>query len=341
MTQSHPVIEFSNVTKRFGEVAAVVDNNLSVGQGEFLSILGPSGCGKTTSLRMMAGFEQPTSGEIFIQGQNVTGVPAYRRPVNMVFQHYALFPHLSVADNVSYGLRQRSPRPGRQEIAKAVREALGMVRLEGFEQRRSHELSGGQQQRVALARALINRPAVLLLDEPLAALDRKLRGEMQIELQNLQRNVGITFLLVTHDQEEALSMSDRVCVMREGRIVQSGSPRDLYDHPVNRYVADFVGKTNFFAAGRAGHVLSLRPELIEIAASGKDLPDGMSSRISARVLNRIFLGEHTEYRVVNEALGEFMVLAPRKSGRRSDDFEIGDMIAAGWRADAARLLPID
>ena len=207
---SESVIEFRNVTKRFGDVAAVIENNLSVRAGEFLSILGPSGCGKTTSLRMMAGFEQPTSGEVFLRGENVTGVPAYRRPVNMVFQHYALFPHLSVADNVSYGLRQRSPKPSRMEIGKAVDEALAMVRLEGYGKRRSYELSGGQQQRVALARALINRPAVLLLDEPLAALDRKLRRDMQIELQNLQRDVGITFLLVTHDQEEALSMSDRV-----------------------------------------------------------------------------------------------------------------------------------
>ncbi|MCX7345231.1 MAG: ABC transporter ATP-binding protein, partial [Alphaproteobacteria bacterium] len=240
MTQSQSVIEFRNVTKRFGEVAAVVDNTLAVKSGEFLSILGPSGCGKTTSLRMMAGFEQPTSGEVFIRGQNVTGIPAYRRPVNMVFQHYALCPHLSVADNVSYGLRQRSPRPSRREIDSAVDAALAMVRLAGYGTRRTYELSGGQQQRVALARALINRPAVLLLDEPLAALDRKLRSDMQ-------RDVGITFLLVTHDQEEALSMSDRVCVMREGRIVQSGSPRDLYDRPVNRYVADFVGKSNFFA----------------------------------------------------------------------------------------------
>ena len=268
------VIEFRQVTKRFGSVAAVEDNNLSVKAGEFLSILGPSGCGKTTSLRMMAGFEQPTSGEVFIRGENVTGVPAYRRPVNMVFQHYALFPHLSVADNVSYGLRQRTPKPPAAEIAKAVDEALAMVRLEGYGKRRSYELSGGQQQRVALARALINRPAVLLLDEPLAALDRKLRRDMQIELQNLQRDVGITFLLVTHDQEEALSMSDRVCVMREGKIVQTGSPRELYDRPVNRYVADFVGKTNFFKGPSTDETLSVRPEMIEIAASVTQVAGG-------------------------------------------------------------------
>ena len=339
MTEPQSVIEFRKVTKRFGDVVAVVDNDLSVRPGEFLSILGPSGCGKTTSLRMMAGFEQPTSGEVFLRGENVTGVPAYRRPVNMVFQHYALFPHLSVADNVSYGLRQRSPRPPRAEIDRAVDEALAMVRLEGYGKRRSYELSGGQQQRVALARALINRPAVLLLDEPLAALDRKLRRDMQIELQNLQRDVGITFLLVTHDQEEALSMSDRVCVMRDGRIVQTGSPRELYDMPVNRYVAEFVGKTNFFEGPSKSDVLSVRPEMIEIAATIKHLPDGLSARVPVKVLNRIFLGEHTEYVVANDLLGEFMVMAPRKSERESGIYEIGDTIAAGWRAEAERILP--
>ena len=339
MNDSPNVIEFRTVTKRFGDVVAVADNDLAVKAGEFLSILGPSGCGKTTSLRMMAGFEQPTTGEVFIRGENVTGVPAYRRPVNMVLQHYALFPHLSVADNVSYGLRQRSPKPAKAEIDRAVDEALAMVRLDGFGKRRSYELSGGQQQRVALARALINRPAVLLLDEPLAALDRKLRRDMQIELQNLQRDVGITFLLVTHDQEEALSMSDRVCVMRDGRIVQTGSPRELYDQPVNRYVADFVGKTNFFEGPSSTEVLSVRPEQIEIAASVNALPEGLSARLPVKVLNRIFLGEHTEYVVASEALGAFMVMAPRKSERDAGVYDIGDMIAAGWRAEEERILP--
>ncbi len=341
MNELESVIEFRKVTKRYGDVVAVSGNDLSVKAGEFLSILGPSGCGKTTSLRMMAGFEQPTEGEVFIRGENVTGVPAYRRPVNMVFQQYALFPHLSVADNVSYGLRQRAPRKSKAEISRAVDEALAMVRLSGYGTRRSYELSGGQQQRVALARALINRPAVLLLDEPMAALDRKLRRDMQIELQNLQRDVGITFLLVTHDQEEALSMSDRVCVMREGRIVQTGSPRDLYDQPVNRYVADFVGKTNFFEGPSRDRILSVRPELIEIAASMPQLPPGLSSSLEAKVLNRIFLGEHTEYVVANESLGEFMVMAPRKSERDQGVYEIGDTIAAGWRAEAERILPND
>ncbi len=333
-----PVIEFKTVTKRFGAVVAVADNNLAVKSGEFLSILGPSGCGKTTSLRLMAGFEQPSEGNVFIRGEDMTGVPAFKRPVNMVFQHYALFPHLSVEDNVSYGLRQRSPKPDKSALAKSVAEALEMVRLEGYGNRRSYELSGGQQQRVALARALINRPAVLLLDEPLAALDRKLRREMQIELQNLQRDVGITFLLVTHDQEEALSMSDRVCVMRDGRIVQTGSPRELYDKPNSRYVADFVGKSNFFAGPNKDTVLSVRPEFVEMAATEKALPDGLITKVKVKILNRIFLGEHTEYRVVNEALGEFMVLSPRKSERTGGVFEIGDVASAGWRKESALVL---
>ena len=287
---------------------------------------------------MMAGFEQPTAGEVFIQGKNVNGVPAFKRPVNMVFQHYALFPHLSVGDNVTYGLRQRRPRPSLRELEKAKVEALAMVRLEGYEKRRSYELSGGQQQRVALARALINRPAVLLLDEPLAALDRKLRREMQIELQNLQRNVGITFLLVTHDQEEALSMSDRVCVMREGRIVQTGSPRELYDSPANIYVAGFVGKTNFFPILGKGGVISVRPEMIEMARERKILPPGLADQFEVNIVNRIFRGEHTEYRVNHESMGEFTVLSPRKSESLSGVFEIGDKAVVGWRKQAAQIL---
>ncbi len=362
---SAPVIEFRKVSKRFGDVLAVAENDLAVREGEFLSILGPSGCGKTTSLRMMAGFDQPSEGDVLLQGKNVNGVPAYRRPVNMVFQHYALFPHLSVEDNVSYGLRQRTPKLPREEIAMAVGEALSMVRLAGYQSRKTWELSGGQQQRVALARALINRPAVLLLDEPLAALDRKLRGEMQIELQNLQRNVGITFLLVTHDQEEALSMSDRVCIMREGRIVQIGTPRELYDQPLNRYVADFVGKSNFFE-GRAGAttrnltaitfaagetagrslapclagdsiVLSIRPENMQLAASRKALSPDAAVKVEARVLNRIFLGERTEYVVENDRLGAFTVLSPHHMGS-GEIYEIGDSVAVGWHEESALVL---
>lgn len=373
MTQTIvPDISFRAVSKRYGEVRAVDRVDLDLPKGSFVSLLGPSGCGKTTCLRMMAGFEQPSEGEVFIRGDNVTGVPAYKRPVNMVFQHYALFPHLNVADNVSYGLRQRSPRPPREAIAKAVDEALAMVRLQGYGQRRTWELSGGQQQRVALARALINRPAVLLLDEPLAALDRKLRHDMQIELQNLQRNVGITFLLVTHDQEEALSMSDRVCIMKDGRLVQTGTPRELYDEPVNGYVADFVGKSNFFAgiagAARSGLIdvaladgmkatgrasrstvspqsgeavlVSVRPEQIRLAAAETDLPNQVAFRTQAKVLNRIFLGEQTEYLVAHERLGEFMVRSPRQ-GNKALAFEIGDKVAVGWPPDAALILAKD
>jgi spermidine/putrescine transport system ATP-binding protein len=334
----HPAIELRSVSKLFGSIRAVDDNNLIVQAGEFLSILGPSGCGKTTSLRLMAGFEQPTSGDVFIDGKNMTGIPAYRRPVNMVFQHYALFPHMSVADNITYGLRQRQPRPSRAELEGAADAALDKVRLPGFGSRKTYELSGGQQQRVALARALINRPSVLLLDEPLAALDRKLRSEMQFELQNLQRDVGITFLLVTHDQEEALSMSDRVCVMREGRIVQIGSPRDLYDHPASRYVAEFVGRSNFFEGPKPGTVTSVRPELVEMAPSRQMLPRDIGDGAAARVLNRIFVGDVTHYRLASDHLGEFLLVRSRITERDQDVIDIGAQVFVGWRKDAAQVL---
>ena len=366
---STPVVAFRNVTKRYGDVVAASEIDLEVGAGEFLSLLGPSGCGKTTSLRMIAGFEQPTEGEVFIEGERVNGVPAYRRHVNMVFQHYALFPHLTVADNVAYGLKQRSPRPPREEISRRVQATLEQVRLTGFERRRIWEMSGGQQQRVALARALINEPKVLLLDEPLAALDRKLRRDMQIELQNLQRSLGITFVLVTHDQEEALSMSDRVCIMRDGRIVQVGSPRELYDQPQSRYVADFVGKSNFFdgtvgAASPEGAEIkldcgitvpagasngfavaagdkvsiSVRPEQMILARSETRLPGDSAVRTQACVLNRIFLGEHTEYLLRSEQLGEFLVLSPRQSEAGEPPFDAGETVHVAWSPQAALLL---
>ena len=221
--------------------------DLAIERGEFYSLLGPSGCGKTTTLRMIAGFEQPTEGEIFLAGQPIAGVPPYRRNVNTVFQHYALFPHMNVAQNVGYGLRQRKVDKTRSRTG-ASSEALALVRLDGYEKRRTWEMSGGQQQRVALARALVNRPTVLLLDEPLGALDLKLRKEMQLELKALQREVGITFVYVTHDQEEALTMSDVIVVMRDGLIQQQGDPTELYERPVNRFVADFIGTSNFMDA---------------------------------------------------------------------------------------------
>ena len=237
------------MTKRFGAVTAVDAMNLSIARGTFYSLLGPSGCGKTTTLRMIAGFEQPTEGEILLAGQPIAGVPPYQRNVNTVFQHYALFPHMDVAQNVGYGLRQR--KVAKAEEQRRVAEALALVRLAGYGRRRTWEMSGGQQQRVALARALVNRPTVLLLDEPLGALDLKLRKEMQLELKALQREVGITFVYVTHDQEEALTMSDVIVVMRDGRIQQQGEPTELYERPVNRFVAAFIGTSNFLPASVA------------------------------------------------------------------------------------------
>jgi spermidine/putrescine transport system ATP-binding protein len=348
-------IVFDRVSKTFGEVRAVDRMDLAVPEGSFFTFLGPSGCGKTTSLRLIAGFEQPDEGEVRIGGQDMAGTPAWKRPVNMVFQAYALFPHLSVFDNVAYGLRQRRPRSSRAAITRAVGRMLELVQLPGFERRRPHELSGGQQQRVALARALINSPTVLLLDEPLAALDRKLRRDMQIELQNLQREVGITFVLVTHDQEEALSMSDRICIMRAGRIVQAGSPTELYDAPVDAWVADFVGKSNFlrgrastdavevagllFAGRRPRHaapigaeaVLAIRPELIR-------LHQGHGHGLDGTIANRIFLGEHSEYLVDAGAFGSLLVLVPKAVEAAQGGFARGDRVSLHWDEQAALIL---
>ncbi len=235
-------IDIAGVSKSFGGVKAVDDISLSVRQGEFFSLLGPSGCGKTTLLRILGGLETPGSGTVRIDGQDITDMPAHLRPTNMVFQNYAIFPHLNVEQNVAYGLRQQ--KLSREEQAEKVSSALAMVKLEGFEQRGADEMSGGQKQLVALARALIKRPKVLLLDEPLGALDKKLREEMQIELRMLQQQVGITFVFVTHDQEEALTLSDRVAVMGEGRILQIDAPRQIYEQPKSHEVADFIGQMN-------------------------------------------------------------------------------------------------
>jgi spermidine/putrescine transport system ATP-binding protein len=348
-------IAFDQVSKSYGSVRAVDGMDLIVQDRSFFTFLGPSGCGKTTSLRLIAGFEQPSSGKVRIGGQDVAGTPPWQRPVNMVFQAYALFPHLSVFDNVAYGLRQRRPRPERKVEAKMVDRVLELVRLPSMGHRRPHELSGGQQQRVALARALVNRPKVLLLDEPLAALDRKLRRDMQIELQNLQRDVGITFVLVTHDQEEALSMSDRICIMRDGRIVQTGRPVELYDAPVDAWVADFVGKSNFLRGKTAGDavevaglmfagrrpetaappgdeaVLAIRPEMIHLARGHGQGLDGV-------VANRIFLGEHSEYLVDAGTFGDFLVLVPKSLEQDRGSFDRGDEVSLHWDAQAALIL---
>jgi spermidine/putrescine transport system ATP-binding protein len=364
-------IRFVDVTKRFGDVAAVDGVSFAIGRGSFHSFLGPSGCGKTTSLRLIAGFEQPTVGDVEIGGASVVGIPAYRRPVNMVFQHYALFPHLDVADNIGYGLKQRTPRPAKAEIARRVDEMLELVRLRGLHRRRVWELSGGQQQRVALARALINKPTVLLLDEPLAALDRKLRRDMQMELQSLQREVGITFVLVTHDQEEALSMSDTIAIMREGRIVQFGPPRELYDAPANRYVADFVGQSNFFAGeiisadahgatirtvsgvmltapyakggrpldGQARAVIAVRPEVVRIwngraPAHGGDL----ACTVKGRIQNRIYLGDQTEFNIATAELGDVLARAGKDAGGSLNELLPGTEVTLGWARDRALAL---
>jgi len=248
--------------KSYGPIEAVRGIDLAVARGEFLTLLGPSGCGKTTTLRLVAGFEMPTSGAIRLHGADITGAPPYRRPVNTVFQSYALFPHLSVGENVAFGLRMRGVPPAQRQAR--VQEALRGVALAGFEHRRPRELSGGQQQRVALARALVNRPEILLLDEPLGALDLLLRRQMQVELKVLHREVGITFIYVTHDQEEALAMSDRVAVMQAGRIEQVGTPTEVYERPHSRFVAGFVGETSLIE----GEVAEVAGDLLQVRAGG-------------------------------------------------------------------------
>ena len=271
-------VSFQNVSRHFGAVRAVDDVSLTIAEGEFFAMLGPSGSGKTTCLRLIAGFDQPTSGHIEIFGETAEGVPPYRRNVNTVFQDYALFPHMRVLDNVAYGLMVKGV--GKAERHAQAREALALVKLGGLETRRPAELSGGQRQRVALARALVNRPKVLLLDEPLGALDLKLREQMQVELKALQKQLGITFVFVTHDQGEALSMADRVAIFNDGKLVQVGTPRDVYERPQTRFVADFVGSSNVldpdFSARYCGTRAwtSIRPESIKIGPRGIFMPDG-------------------------------------------------------------------
>jgi spermidine/putrescine transport system ATP-binding protein len=367
-----PDVELLDVTKRFGEVVAVDRMTLQIPRGSFTSLLGPSGCGKTTTLRMIAGFEQPTEGEILLAGRPIAGVPPYQRNVNTVFQHYALFPHMDVAQNIGYGLRQR--KVGRDEERKRASEALGLVRLAGFERRRTWELSGGQQQRVALARALVNHPTVLLLDEPLGALDLKLRKEMQLELKALQQEVGITFVYVTHDQEEALTMSDVIVVMLDGLIQQQGSPTDLYERPINRFVANFIGVSNpirgriveFDATSRRARVESdsgltllgdvtdptarpaagdevtvvIRPERLSIAPAGEsvDGTDGWTS-LAGRVHQGTYLGDQTEYRITTSQAGEMIARRQNTSGVGNvSGVGPGDPVVVRWRDDANLVL---
>jgi spermidine/putrescine transport system ATP-binding protein len=348
-------VELERVTKRFDSVVAVDDIDLQVRAGEFLSLLGPSGCGKTTSLRMLAGFDHPDAGVIRIAGVDVAGTPPHRRNVNTVFQHYALFPHMTVAENVAYGLRQK--KVDKPDIARRVGEALDMVEMSRLARRKPKQLSGGQQQRVALARALVNKPALLLLDEPLGALDRKLRQEMQIELKLLQTQVGITFIYVTHDQEEALSMSDRIAVMLEGRIEQLGTPDAVYDEPASAFVAGFIGQQNFLSGtakgdgrelvadhytvvakrraddvvvGEAG-LAAVRPEHVVVAA---DDPAREVNVVRGTLAGVAHLGEVIQYVVRTPGRVDVISRQPRHLAARLDP---GDTVFCTWDSEHAHI----
>lgn len=358
-------VEIRGITKRYGQAVAVDRLDLSIEPGEFISLLGPSGCGKTTTLRMIAGFEHPDAGEIRVSGRPVLGLPPYRRDVNTVFQAYALFPHMSVAENVAYGLQQR--RTPKSEIRQRVSDALDLAQMRRFADRKPTQLSGGQQQRVALARALVNRPAVLLLDEPLGALDRQLREEMQLELKLLQSRLGITFVFVTHDQGEALSMSDRIAIMRDGRIEQLADADTVYARPASAYVAAFVGQQNFFRgrvveggsaidspyalvrgtdgvlAGAASGQAAVRPEFVRIAATeptGGGSTEASADANSARgeLLGVSHLGETMQYLV---RLGEEQSLIVRRPTPESPSLSVGDAVVCSWDASSVLLFPAD
>jgi len=366
-------VEVRNVTKRFlgpsgrpgSEVLAVDDVTLEISDGEFFSMLGPSGCGKTTTLRMIAGFEVPTDGEIYIHGKPMGLTPPYQRNTNMVFQNYALFPHMTIARNIAFGMEMK--KVPKADIERRVQEVLEMVQLPAFGPRRPNQLSGGQQQRIALARALVNRPEVLLLDEPLGALDLKLRKEMQIELKTLQRDVGITFVYVTHDQEEALTMSDRIAVMHAGKVLQVGSPTEIYERPNCRFVADFIGETNFLdgvvqeqrgdlvtvlvdgslpvtiqsdEAPRLGSqvMVAVRPEKIRLQPQP---PPGEVNAFPCQVEQVVYVGTDTRFRV---RLGEHVTLSVRQQNLISTPDPAAyyadghSPVYAVWLRDAAQIL---
>ncbi|HEX4747454.1 MAG TPA: ABC transporter ATP-binding protein [Gaiellaceae bacterium] len=320
-----PDVELVGVTKRFGAMAAVDGVDLEVHPGEFLSLLGPSGCGKTTTLRLIAGFERPDEGEVRIGGSDVSRVPPYRRNVNTVFQSYALFPHLTVLDNVAYGLKQRG-------LAKAERrsratEMLALVRLEELEERKPRQLSGGQQQRVALARALVMHPRVLLLDEPLGALDLKVRKELQIELKRIQEEIGITFVYVTHDQEEALAMSDRVVVMHAGRIEQIGPPHEIYDRPATEWIAGFIGDTNFIRTN--GTEVAVRPERLRVVSGG-------AAGLSGTVATTMVIGPAVQC-LVRLDDGQEVLAREQRSGAEGgiEALAEGERVSVSWADEEA------
>jgi putative spermidine/putrescine transport system ATP-binding protein len=333
-------VSFQNVSRHFGEVRAVDDVSFEIAPGEFFAMLGPSGSGKTTCLRLIAGFENPTSGHIEIFGETAEGVPPYRRNVNTVFQDYALFPHMNVLENVGYGLKVKGI--GKPERERSAREALALVKLGGMERRRPAQLSGGQRQRVALARALVNRPKALLLDEPLGALDLKLREQMQLELKALQQQLGITFVFVTHDQGEALSMADRVAIFNDGRLVQIGTPRDVYERPRTRFVADFVGSSNIlspdFSAQHGGGNTwtSLRPESISVGPPG-GLParglDGERRQAEGVVTAVQYQGAGTRLTVKVDGASIGVALPTGELPA-----EVGAPVTLSWRPDAQHAL---
>jgi putative spermidine/putrescine transport system ATP-binding protein len=331
MMGNQPAIDIRGVAKSFGSTTVLHDINLEVFDGEFFTMLGPSGSGKTTLLRMVAGFETPDRGEILLHGDEVTQRPAHQRPVNTVFQDYALFPHMDVVTNVEYGLRVAGiKRDARRERANA---ALAMVRLEGFSERRPAQLSGGQRQRVALARAIVNEPSVLLLDEPLGALDLKLRQEMQTELKAIQRRIGITFVYVTHDQEEAMAMSDRIAIMNKGVIEQVGTPKEIYELPSTAFVASFIGTSNVIV--RNGRTQSLRPERLRLLGAGSDAPEGSNAEIGT-VTDVVYLGMMTRIFIHLESGDDIVAVRTNdENASRTTDVETGSRVVVAWRPEDA------
>jgi spermidine/putrescine transport system ATP-binding protein len=364
-----PSVELKNVIKRYtdartGQTVNAINNiSLTIAEGEFFALLGPSGCGKTTTLRSIAGFENPDSGEILIRGKPVQGIPPFHRPVNTVFQDYALFPHMTILQNVMFGLKMAGVNSS--EATKRATEALELVRLPNVAARKPWQLSGGQRQRIALARALVNRPAVLLLDEPLGALDLKLRKTMQYELKTMQREVGITFVFVTHDQEEALTMADRIAVMSEGNVLQIGQPEDIYERPTNRFVADFIGETNFIEgtffgkSGETGQVkladgrvleaplnqhamnlgdsatLAIRPERIAIS---NGTPASGTTQLSGKIASVEYIGTDMRYHVHAGGNVSLVVRSQNLDNDAADRYRVGQDVTVAWKNSNASIL---